>query len=546
MKSTLMSERQRARDGLDPLRGRIARSGLLAVLVFLTGSLAPTEGNAQAGHGKVAFRPPPQAASAVPPPTAGLAPSAVPPPSAAVATPPPAVAPPVTRTAPPAGNPVAPKISVPPTPVKRDLGIRVQRERLENGLRIVLNEDHSSPTVSVAVTYDVGSRNEVPGRSGFAHLFEHMMFQGSRNVGKGDHFLHVSARGGSLNGTTSSDRTNYFELAPSSALSLLLWLEADRMETLAVTAENFENQRQVVQEEYRMRVSNAAYALGHTKMNELVFEGYFPYSHDPIGSMEDLDRAELAWIREFHAAYYAPNNAVLAISGDFHTKTAMGLVRQYFSDAKPVAVPPYTPPPVPEQVASRHAELTDPNAKTTGVYYGWLIPPSREPEHYALELASLVIAHGDSSTLHQKLVQGTGQLRDIASWTRDHRGPDSFVVRALLSEEAKLEDIEREIRAELDRLATEGPRPEELERAQQQLLSFFLFGLEGNQSRATQLGIFELFYGDANLLNQEVNHYFGVTPEAVKNAVARYLVPARTTRVVVHPETSTPAKSEEQ
>jgi predicted Zn-dependent peptidase len=293
------------------------------------------------------------------------------------------------------------------------LGIAVQRERLSNGLRVVLNEDHSSPTVAVCVTYDVGSRNEVEGRSGFAHLFEHMMFQGSRNVGKGDHFVYISSRGGSLNGTTSSDRTNYFELAPSSALSLLLWLEADRMKTLAVTAENFENQRKVVQEEYRMRVSNAAYAQGHTHMNELVFQGYFPYAHDPIGSMQDLDAAQLSWIREFHAAYYAPNNAVLAISGDFQQETVMELVRKYFADARPSRVPPYAPPPAPEQTTARRAEEVDANAKTDGLYVGWMIPQSRVPEHYALELASLILAYGDSSTLHQKLV--VGALRSRAS-----------------------------------------------------------------------------------------------------------------------------------
>jgi predicted Zn-dependent peptidase len=315
-----------------------------------------------------------------------------------------------------------------------------------------------------------------------------------------------------------------------------LWLEADRMKTLAVTAENFENQRQVVQEEYRMRVSNSAYAMGHTRLGELVFQDYFPYGHDPIGSMADLDHAQLDWIREFHAAYYAPNNAVLVISGDFQPQTAMELVRRYFADAKPSQVPPYSPPPVPTQAAPRRAEQVDVNAKTDGLYVGWMIPPSRQPEHYALELASLLIAYGDSSTLHQKLVVGSGQLRDIASWTRDHRGPDTFVVRALLSEDGRVADIEAEIRAELDRLGTSGPTPEELERTKHQLSSFFLFGLEGNQARAIQLANYELFYGDAGLLNTEVEHYLAVTPEDIKQAVARYLGPARSNTVVVHPE----------
>jgi len=231
---------------------------------------------------------------------------------------------------------------------------------------------------------------------------------------------------------------------------------------------------------------------------------------------------------------------VLAISGDFQPETAMELVRTYFADARPSQVPAYTPPPVPEQTTPRRAQVSDANAKTPGLYVGWLIPPSRQPEHYALELASLLIAYGDSSTLHQKLVVGSGQLRDIASWTRDHRGPDTFVVRALLSEEAKLAEIESEIRAELDRLGTKGPTADELERTKQQLSAFFLFGLEGNQARAIQLASYELFYGDAALLNSEVEHYLRVTPEDVKQAVARYLGAARSNTVVVLPESGEP------
>jgi zinc protease len=168
-----------------------------------------------------------------------------------------------------------------------------------------------------------------------------------------------------------------------------------------------------------------------------------------------------------------------------------------------------------------------------------MIPPNRQPEHYALELLTLILAYGDSSALHQKMVQGSGQLRDIAAWTRDHRGPDSLVVRALLSEEAKLEDVEREIRAEVERLATHGPDPDELARAKRQLLSFFLFGLEGNQARAIQIASFELFYGDASLLDDEVARYFQVTSEDMKHAAARYLTLPRSSRVVVRPEPAT-------
>ena len=195
-----------------------------------------------------------------------------------------------------------------------ELPIPVQSERLDNGLRVILSPDHSAPTVAVAVYYDVGSRVEERGRSGFAHLFEHMMFEGSANVPKGEHFRHISTRGGSLNGTTNPDRTNYFETLPANALEVGLFLEADRMRSLAITAENFENQRQTVMEERRQSYENRPYMLSFLRRDELAFQGYFPYEHSTIGDMTDLRAASLADVRAFHDRYYAPDNAVLSIA----------------------------------------------------------------------------------------------------------------------------------------------------------------------------------------------------------------------------------------
>jgi predicted Zn-dependent peptidase len=417
----------------------------------------------------------------------------------------------------------------------RKLALVVKRVTLANGLRVVLNEDHASPTVAVAVTYDVGSRNEVRGRSGFAHLFEHMMFQGSRNVGKGEHFTFVTQRGGTLNGTTSVDRTNYFEIVPSNGLSTILWLEADRMKSLAITAENFENQRSVVQEEYRMRVSNAAYAEGSMRLRELVFKDYWPHEHDPIGSMQDLDAAQLDWIRAFHAAYYAPNNATLSLAGDFDSAQALQLIQKYFGDAKAVTTPAFTPGALQEQTQERRLEVQDPNAKTPGILYGWVIPQSRAPEHYALDLAATILGFGDSSVLESKMVRDEGLLRDIGVWTNDHRGPDLFELQALLTERADKAKVEARLNEEISRLATQGPTAAELDKARQRLQSFLLFGLEGNLQRAMQLGSYELFYGDARLLNEELEHFFAVTPEQVQAAVAKFLTPSRRSTVIVLP-----------
>ncbi|HEY2735038.1 MAG TPA: pitrilysin family protein, partial [Polyangiales bacterium] len=197
------------------------------------------------------------------------------------------------------------------------LKLDVRRAKLDNGLRVVLSPDHTSPTIAVDVIYDVGGRNEERGHAGFAHLFEHMMFQGSANVARGEHFKLVTSHGGTLNGTTSEDRTNYFEMLPQSELPLAIWLEADRMRALDISQSNFENQRKVVQEEFRMRVSNAPYVPAEIRLDSMVNQGYWPYEHPAIGNMQDLDAAQLDWVRAFHDQYYAPNNAVLAVSGDF-------------------------------------------------------------------------------------------------------------------------------------------------------------------------------------------------------------------------------------
>ncbi|HJL17055.1 MAG TPA: pitrilysin family protein, partial [Sandaracinaceae bacterium LLY-WYZ-13_1] len=251
----------------------------------------------------------------------------------------------------------------------------IQRARLDNGLRVVMSPDRTVPTVAIAVYYDVGSRNEVRGRSGFAHLFEHMMFQGSANVAKGEHFQLVMNRGGSLNGTTSHDRTNYFETLPSNELALGLWLEADRMRSLAVTAENFENQRQVVMEEWRQSYRNQPYAMSFLRINELAYGDYWPYAHSTIGDIQDLQNAPLSAVQEFFDTYYTPNNAVLSISGDFDPEEAMTMVRRYFGDIPSREVPEYDPGELPPQTRERHETMQDPLAERPAFHIGWHIPP---------------------------------------------------------------------------------------------------------------------------------------------------------------------------
>jgi predicted Zn-dependent peptidase len=421
------------------------------------------------------------------------------------------------------------------------IALSIQRKTLSNGLRVVLNPDPTSPTVAVAVTYDVGSRVEERGRSGFAHLFEHMMFEGSANVKKGEHFELITERGGSLNGTTSSDRTNYFEVLPASELALALWLEADRMKSLQVSAENFENQRAVVKEEYRMRYENAAYARAALRLGELVFTNYPPYANPTIGKMADLDAAKLEWAQEFYARHYLPNNAVLSIVGGFEPDDALALVERFFGAIPKRAVTPFaTPATLPEPSAARE-RLDDSNAKTPGLFYGYVIPPARSEEHYALELAAVLLGDGESSRLHQALVRRRALCLETRAWTRDFRGPDTFGLQVVLSEKAKLADVERALDTELAALANTPMSAAELERVKRRVRAGFVFGLETTLRRAVELGEFELYWGDARGIASELGRYLAVTAADVKAAAAKYLKKERRVVIEVMPLAKAPA-----
>lgn len=418
----------------------------------------------------------------------------------------------------------------------QQLRFDVKRTKLDNGLRVVTLVDHTSPTVAVDVVYDVGGRNEERGRSGFAHLFEHMMFQGSKNVPRGEHFKLVSGHGGTLNGTTSGDRTNYYELLPSSELGLALWLEADRMKSLDVSQKNFENQRQVVKEEYRMRIENAPYAPASIRLQELVFQGYWPYEHSAIGTMRDLDAAQLEWVRAFHDSYYAPNNAVLSIAGDFDENEALAMVRRYFGDARPQPnVPRFAPPPMPEQSSPRSTVVEDTHAKLPAVFAGWSIPPSHEPDHYALEQAAMILGDGESSRLHRTFVRERSVAIEVDASVFGNRGPDAFSVEVKLASGAKVPDVLKMIEAQLADLGKNGPSDDEMKKLKNRLSARFLLGLQSNFSRAQKLAEMELYHGDAALLNGELDRHLAVTKDDIKRVVAKYLVPTRRNLVEVKP-----------
>jgi zinc protease len=398
----------------------------------------------------------------------------------------------------------------------------VEQFTLANGLRVVLSPDDSIPVVSVAVYYDVGSRNEREGRSGFAHLFEHMMFQGSENVGKTEHFQYIMKAGGTMNGTTSEDRTNYFETLPADQLPLALWLESDRMRSLKVTEENFENQRKVVQEEKRLRYDNQPYINAILRLNEMVYTN-FANSHSVIGSMDDLDAATVEDVQEFFKMYYAPNNAVLTLCGSFDTGEAKDLIERYFGDIPAAPQPPAVDVSEPEKVTALQDTYVDQFAPLPAFIMAWKIPPRRTPEFHALYLAGKLLFDGDSSRLYQKLVKGEESVVQLFGNLDERRGPSAIWIGAIPKPGEDLEQIRQTIAAEIKDLATNGASAEEMEKLRNQLFNDEVRGRQSTLFRAQRLAEFALYDGDPNLVNTEFAELMRVTPAEIKAAVAKYI-----------------------
>jgi predicted Zn-dependent peptidase len=398
----------------------------------------------------------------------------------------------------------------------------IEQFTLPNGLRVVLSEDHTVPVVSVAVYYNTGSRNERQGRTGFAHLFEHMMFQGSENVGKADHFKYVYNNGGTLNGSTTTERTNYFETMPANQLPLALWLESDRMRSLKVTQENLDNQRQAVQEEKRLNFDNKPYINGFLRMDEMIFKNP-ANAHSTIGSMEDLNAATVEDVREFFRIYYAPNNAVLTIVGDFDPKQARALAEKYFGTIKRQPDPPPAEVNEPREVAVLQATFQDQFAPTPAFMLGWKIPARRTREFYALALAGELLVGGESSRLYQKLVKGEESVVSLQGGIDERRGPSSLTLFMIPKPGKDAAQIRQAVLAEIKRLATEGPSAEEMEKLRNTLRNDAVRERQSSLTRAQRLAEYALYDNDPNLFNTEFEQYINVTASQIKEAAARFL-----------------------
>lgn len=413
--------------------------------------------------------------------------------------------------------------------------VDLKETRLANGLRVITVEDHNAPVIAVNVTYNVGSRNEKQGRTGFAHLFEHMMFQGSENVGKSEHFILVLNNGGTMNGTTNEDRTNYFEAMPSNQLELALFLEADRMRSLAVTQENLDNQRNAVQEERRIGLDNAAYGKSGEVQQELMFDN-FGYKHDTVGSMDDLNAASVADVAAFFKMYYAPNNATLTVVGDFKTPDALALVKKLFEPIPREPDPPAFDPTEPEQKAERRASVDDVLARLPRISIGYKIAAGNTPDFYALQVLASALGGGSSSRFTQKLTREKELVTGISAGAQESRGIGGFYVTATPRRGVTNEAVEAAVYEEIARLQKEPIADWELQKAKTGARRNFINGLQSSLGRANTIGQYAVYYNDPNLINTRLDKVMAVTKEDVMRVANKYLVATNRTVVTTVPK----------
>lgn len=417
----------------------------------------------------------------------------------------------------------------------RTAAIHFNDTRLANGMRVITVEDHSAPVIVVAITYNVGSRDERRGRTGFAHLFEHMMFKGSENVGVGEHYYLVFNNGGTMNGTTTEDRTNYFEVLPANQLDLAIFLEADRMRSLAINKTNLDNQRKAVQEERRLGVDNQPYGRSGEIQQDLIYDN-FAYKHTTIGSMDDLNAATVEDVATFFKTYYAPNNAVLTLVGDFTTAVALKKVKQNFEDIPRRPDPPIVDMTEPEQRDERRATVYDALARLPQVDIAFKAVPGNTSEFYALQMLSAALQSGQSSRLFQALVKDKQLVANVAGFMDEKRGPGALYVSATLRQGVKPADVEAVIYNEIERVKKEGIADWELEKAKNTTRRAFINSLQNPQFTALNMGLWAIFYNDANLINTRLDRVSAVTAADVQKAATKYLTSARRSVVITLPK----------
>lgn len=424
--------------------------------------------------------------------------------------------------------------------------IPIEEYKLDNGLRVILSQDNAMPVVTVYVMYDVGARSEQKGRTGFAHLFEHMMFEGSANIKKNEHFKYVEANGGNFNGSTHPDYTDYFETLPSNKLALGLWLESDRMRSLAITPENLANQKEAVKQERRLSFDNQPYATAIVdRWPQLAFQNW-QSSHSLIGSFEDLNAATIEDVSKFFKTYYAPNNAVLTIVGDIQAADAKKLIQSYFGDIASQPQPPRPDMTEPSASTSKSAVYKDPLAKVPGVVIGYPGPKRQTDDFYAMTLLNAVLTSGDSSRVQQNMVKGKKsviQYEGDLGWpfasSDDYKDPGDYGVFLIYKPSFQSSQIVDQFQQEVGKIQSEGISEPDLARARTLLLASKLNELQTCFGRARRLSALQVLDGKPQEINTELARYAAVTPAQVQAAAKKYLAADRRTVLAIQPDSAT-------
>jgi len=422
-----------------------------------------------------------------------------------------------------------------PAAVVRPAPMRVVSRELANGMRVLMVEDHRTPIVNLQVWYHVGSKDERPGRTGFAHLFEHMMFRGSAHVPTEQHMRIIESMGGVSNAYTTQDVTVYFETIPSNYLARAMWLEADRLGGLTINQANFDAERDVVKEERRVRIDNVPYGRVWEDLGAAAFTVH-PYQHSVIGSMADLDQATVDDLREFFQAFYRPDNATMVLAGDISPEEAVRLAQQYFGGIpRPQQPIIRVNAPEPPQKAERRLNKSYPDTPLPAVVMGYRMPAAFAPDAYPLEVASNILSDGQSSMLYRKLVYEDRlavQAWGDGNFTED---PNLFTLGAVMNQGKTPAEGEKAIESVLDRLKNAAVDAHDLEKAKNQQIAAFVLRRQRVQAKANAVGRCAVLGKDVNCVNTEMDRYVQVSAADIQRVAREYFVPAQRTVMMIEP-----------
>ncbi len=419
--------------------------------------------------------------------------------------------------------------------------LAVERHVLPNGLTVLLREDHSTPVVAVNIWYKVGSKNEETGRTGFAHLFEHYMFEGSQNVPGGGYFKEIFGMGGQVNATTNYDRTDYYAVVPSENLEEVLRLESDRMAYLNINQAGLDKQRPIVKNEKRMR-GNSPYAGVGEKLGDTIWDQGHPYKWPIIGSMQDLDAASLHDIKTFHDRYYLPNNAIIVVNGDQHSARTLALIEKWFGPIPAGPTPPALRVPASGPLTSpRSSVLDDPKAQLPMLILAFRIPGHGKPGWQEAEVAASILGDGRTSRLVQKLKYEQSMVLEISAEVEGLQENDVLMIQAVPAPGVPLDRVEEAIRAEIDAFIQGGPTEQEMHRVKAGLRASGLSALQDANSLAAAIAKGEGFHGDPDYVITQLNKVGRMDASAPQAAARQFLAPSSVNKIVVRPNHAVPA-----